>query len=523
MSKEGQRSRPEVIADEEVWVSESGHATRRPESVGGWHAARADWLDIPEALERILAVVRPLEVESVPLLEAAGRVLYEAVTSPIDQPPWDNSAMDGFAVRAADVRGATSEAPVELTVVDDVPAGEFPSRPLGPGEAVKIMTGAPVPEGADSVVRVEHTNAWTGTGRGTVRPGAGRGEREGGADTGGRTGDPDAGDDRVAASAPGIGATTGRDATQHSPGAPGTLIRIFSDGDAGRNIRRRGEDLRLGETVLEAGQVLRPAEIGILAATGHAVVRVHRRPRVAILANGDELVDLDRFDEVVAGRRIVNSNSYALAAAVAATGCEPVPLGIAADDARSLREHLRAALGADALITTAGASVGEHDLIKDALDELGFELDFWRVRMRPGSPFSFGRLEGVPVFGLAGNPVSALVTFEVMVRPALRRMLGRRVLHTPTLRARAGERIPGARGLTHFPRARLKVDGDGPPRAWLTGAQGSGILSSVASADALLVVPEGVEAIEPGQDIVAIPIPPGDPASSDLGFSVKAT
>jgi len=457
--------------------------------MGDWHTGRADWLSIPEALERILASVRPTEAEPVPLVDAFGRVLAEPAVSPIDHPPWDNSGMDGFAVRAEDIAGATREAPARLTVVDDIPAGGFPSRPIGPGEAAKIMTGAPVPEGADSVVRVEHTDAWVPA-------------------DGGEAGD--------AAPAP-------RDVASEATGAVGTTIRIFSGSDARRNIRRRGEDLRANAVVLDSGRVLGPGEIGILAATGHATVLVHRRPRIAILANGDELVDLDRFEEVVAGRKIVNSNTYALAAAVTAAGGEPIPLGIAPDDPEEIRARLVLGRDADAVLTTAGASVGQHDLVKDALLELGFELDFWRVRMRPGSPFSFGRLGGVPVFGIAGNPVSVLVTFEVLVRPAIRRMLGRRDVHARTIRVRAAERIPGAGRLTHFPRVRLEPDGDGGYTARLTGSQGSGILSSVAAADALLVVPAGVEAIEPGQEADAIPLFRNDPAAQDFGFVADAS
>jgi len=269
--------------------------------------------------------------------------------------------------------------------------------------------------------------------------------------------------------------------------------------------------------------VLGPGEIGLLAATGHATVLVHRRPRIAILANGDELVDLDRFEEVVAGRKIVNSNTYALAAAVTAAGGEPIPLGIAPDDPEEIRARLVLGRDADAILTTAGASVGQHDLVKDALLELGFELGFWRVRMRPGSPFSFGRLGDVPVFGIAGNPVSVLVTFEVLVRPAIRRMLGRRDVHARAIRVRAAERIPGAGWLTHFPRVRLEPDGDGGYTARLTGSQGSAILSSVAAADALLVVPAGVPAIEPGQEADAIPLFRNDPAAQDFGFVADAS
>lgn len=446
---------------------------------------RPDWLGIPEALERILAGVPVLAPESVALRDAVGRTLAEPIVSPIDQPPWDNSAMDGFAVRAADVLGASLEVPAELVIVDDVPAGAFPSHPIGPGQAARIMTGAPIPEGADSVIRLEHTDAWRGA-RAT----------DGGTETTERSGVP---------------ATSER--------IVGSRVRVFADSDAHRNIRRRGEDLEAGSVVLEPGRALRPGEIGILATVGRAEVQVYRKPRVAILANGDELVDLDGFQEVRAGRKIVNSNTYALVAAVLATGCEPVPLGIAADDEESLRKHLQAGLGADALITTAGASVGEYDLIKDVLDDLGFRLDFWRVRMRPGSPFSFGWLGDVPVFGLAGNPVSVLVTFEVLVRPALRRMQGRQRVHSPTLRVTAADRIPGAGGLTHFPRARLEPDGSGGWSARLTGPQGSGILTSVAAADALIVVPEGIEAIEPGDVATAIPLLATDPTGEHLGFT----
>lgn len=462
--------------------------------MGDWHTGHADWLAVPDALERILAAVRPVAAEPVPLLDAFGRVLAEPATSPIEHPPWDNSAMDGFAVRAEDIAGATRDAPARLTVVDDIPAGGFPSRPIGPGEAARIMTGAPAPEGADTVIRVEHTDAWVppdGRAEGDVAPSATRAAAPG--------------------SAPGP-----------SAGEVGSTILVFDDADARRNIRRRGEDLQSGAVVVDAGRVLGPGEIGVLAATGHATVQVHRRPRIAILANGDELVDLDRFEEVAAGRKIVNSNTYALAAAVAAAGGEPVPLGIAADDPDELRARLVLGRDADAILTTAGASVGQHDLVKDALLVLGFELDFWRVRMRPGSPFSFGRLDDVPVFGIAGNPVSVLVTFEVLVRPAIRRMLGRREVHARTVRVRAAERIPGAGRLTHFPRVRLVPDGEGGLVARLTGSQGSGILSSVAAADALLVVPAGVEAIEPGEEAAAIPLFRNDPAAHDFGFAAES-
>jgi len=445
----------------------------------------ADWLTLHDALERVLAAVHPLEAERVPLLEALGRTLAEQVVSPIEQPPWDNSAMDGFAVRSADVRGASAATPVQLRVIETIPAGGFPVRPVGRGEAARIMTGAPVPAGADCVVRLEHTVADAGSGRA-----ASRDETAGGVGVAGATG-------------------------------PSDFVTVVDDGDAGRNVRLRGEDIERGAVVLDAGRVLRPAEIGVLATVGQAMVRVHRRPRVAILSTGDELTPLDDFEPARAGRRIVDSNSPALAAAVLATGAEPVLLGIARDDRASLRERLLAAHDSDILLTTAGASVGDHDLVKDVLEELGFRLHFWRVRVRPGSPISFGELprEGrapLPVFGLPGNPVSALVTWELLARPAVRRMAGRRAVHNPTLAATLAEAAASTPRLTHLLRVRLSEAADGTRIARLTGPQGSGIASSMAAADALLIVPEGIDRLEAGEVVRVMPLPPGDIAVDKL-------
>jgi molybdopterin molybdotransferase len=421
----------------------------------------ADWLLVAEARARILETIAPLGAEMVPLLEAFGRTLAEPITSPIDQPPWDNSAMDGYAVRADDVRGATSVTPRSLRLIESVAAGGFPTRAVGEGEATRVMTGAPLPAGADGVIRVEHT----------------------------RTAD-------------------GR-------------VDILDDVDAGRNLRRRGEDLLRGQEVLAPGVVLRAGEVGVLATVGRGQVMVQRRPRVGILSTGDELADLDRFDEVLAGRRIINSNSYSLAAATHAVGAEPVLLGIARDDAASLAQHLAPALELDALVTTAGASVGEHDLVKDALERMHMQTLFWRVRIRPGSPFSYGLLPrergALPVFGLPGNPVSAVVTFEVLVKPALRRMLGRRSVHARTITVRAAERIRSPAGLVRF----LRVTLDQSHEGWvarLTGEQGSGILTSVARADALLVMPLDVDTLEAGEAAVALPLSSPDDAQDEPGF-----
>jgi len=420
----------------------------------------ADWLLIADALRIILEHVEPLETESVPLDACTGRTLAEPIISPVDQPPWDNSAMDGFAVHSADVRGASASAPVRLHVVDDIPAGAQPQRAIGRGEAARIMTGAPVPAGADGVIRIEHTRA------------------------------------------------------------AGAYVHVLEDADAGRNIRFAGEDLRAGASVFAAGRLLRPAEVGVLAMIGHTAPRVRRRPRVAVLATGDELVTPDRIDAVIAGTHIINSNSPAMAAALQQTDCEAHMLGIARDEMTDLREKLAQALDDDALITTAGASVGDHDLVKDALEEIGCETLFWRVKIRPGSPFSFGVVRrpggrSLPVFGLPGNPVSALVTFEILVRPALRRMLGRAQIHPLVRAVRAGADIRSPTGLVRFLRVRLEPHEDGIDRAYLTGPQGSGILTSVAAADALLVVPLEVPIVREGELARVVPLG-GDVAQESM-------
>ena len=407
---------------------------------------RADWLTPAEAWSRIRSSLETLRPETRSLHDALGHVLAEEIASPLDLPPWDNSAMDGFAARAADVRGASDERPVVLRVVEDIPAGRQPSRPIGKGEATRIMTGAPVPEGADSVIRVEHTN--------------------GGVEIGG----------------------------------PTASVTVRSDGDAGRNIRRRGEDVRTGEEVLRRGTVLAPAHLGVAAGMGRSQLSVVRRPSVAVLASGDELVEVDGFSEALAGRRIVSTNSYTLRAQLAGLAAEVRMLGIAADRPDDLRKRLEGARGVDALITSAGVSVGEHDHLRAVLADLGLEDSFWRIGMRPGSPFAFGRvraLGGIPWFGLPGNPVSSMVGCEVFVKPALRTMAGRSRLHGPVVPARPRESISLKPGLVHFLRVRL-LEGEGTAHAIPTGPQGSGILTSMAAADGLLVA-EG-ESLDPKRD-----------------------
>jgi molybdopterin molybdotransferase len=399
---------------------------------------RADWVSVEDARVAVLRGIRPIGSEMREVDDCLGAVLTDPVVSTIDLPPWDNSAMDGFAVRSADIADASETKPVRLRVVDDVPAGAFPKVELRGGDATRVMTGAPVPAGADSVVRVEHT--------------------DGG----------------------------------HSIGGAGATVLIHSAEDADRNIRRKGEDLREGSEIIAAGCVLRPADLGIAAATGHARLRVRRRPVVAILATGDELVPIGDFDRVRAGKGIVSSNTHTLTAQLRESGFGVRDLGIARDTPASIRGALESARGCDALITSAGVSVGEHDHVRSVIRSLGITGNFWRVRMRPGSPFAFGLLQdldGIPWFGLPGNPVSSMVTFEILVRPALLALAGHSTIHQPVRLARLADSFHAAPGLTHFLRVRMEEEPGAAPIARLTGSQGSGILSSMVAADALLAVP----------------------------------
>jgi molybdopterin molybdotransferase len=403
-------------------------------------------LPVLEASERILAGIEALGTERVALLDALGRVLASPVSAPLTLPAWDNSAMDGYAVRSKDIAEASAERTVTLEVLETVAAGAFPSRPVTPGTATRIMTGAPIPDGADSVVRVEDT---------------------------------DGGDNRV---------------------------MITNARDARRNIRHRGEDITSGTTVLERSTPLGAAQIGVLASVGAASVDVHRRPRVAFLATGDEVVDLDRLGEALDGRKIITSNSYTLHAMIRGAGGVPVNLGIARDDPAELRSRIESAAGCDLLITSAGISAGKYDYIRDVLSELGVRLDVWKVRMRPGAPLGFGRLGAMPWIGLPGNPVSTMVTFELFVRPMLRRMLGHTRIFRKPVPVTLEETVTIGASLTHFLRAVVSVRDDGALTARLTGPQGSGILTSMALANALLIVPHDRQRVEMGETLHAIPI-----------------
>jgi molybdopterin molybdotransferase len=392
----------------------------------------------------ILDHVAPLTPARVPLLQALDRVLAETVTSPIDLPAWDNSAMDGYAARAVDVRGATRAAPRTLRVVETVPAGRFPTRALGAGEATRIFTGAPLPAGADTVIRQEDTTA------------------------------------------------------------AGDAVRVLDDRDAQRNLRRKGEDIRAGDVVLAAGAVLGPAQLGALASIAHAEPLVHGTPRVAFLASGDEIADLDQRDEILAGKKVATSNSYTLFGMITRAGAIPVNAGVARDTKDSLREHFARARDADLIVTTAGVSVGEHDLVREVLAELGCELKVERVQMRPGAPLGFGLIAGRPWLGLPGNPVSTMVTFELFVRPAIRRMQGQMLPFRRTVTVRMHEAITLGPKLRHFLRAVVTAESDGALTARLTGPQGSGILTSMVRANALVIVPEDRPTVAAGEPLRAI-------------------
>lgn len=351
--------------------------------------------------------------------------------------------MDGYAVRSADVSKATASSPVVLPVIETIAAGRQPSQPLRAGAAMRIMTGAPVPEGADSVIRVEDT---------------------------------DAGVERVA---------------------------IRDTRDAGRNLRPAAEDIRVGEVAVAAGTIIGPPQIGVLASVGAATVPAHRRPRVAVMSSGDELVTVENFEPVRRGERIVSSNSYSVRAAVTAAGAEVMNLGIVGDDPAALRDAISRAKGCDLLVTTGGVSVGAYDFTKDVLRSMGATLDLWRVRMRPGAPIAFGQLGETRWLGLPGNPVSALVTFELFGRPAIRRMLGDPRPFRKTLSVRLLERVTTNAPLTHFLRAIVEAQ-NGTLVARLTGPQGSGLLTSMARANALLVVPSDRQEIAPGESVSAL-------------------
>jgi molybdopterin molybdotransferase len=401
-------------------------------------------LSVEQAQQAILEVTPVLAAETVAVRDALGRILTEAVRSARTLPPADVSAMDGYALRRADVAGASAKRPGELPVVYEVAAGAQPQRALGPGEAARIFTGAPVPPGADVVVRQEDTE---------------------------RAGD---------------------------------TVRILLDPKPREHIRAAGEDIVAGDVVLEAGDPIRSPQVGLLASLGRTIVSVHQRPRVAILSGGDELVEPDGD---VTGGRIVSSNSYTLAAQCLEIGAEPVYLGIARDTPQDIEAHLRAGLRADVVVSSAGVSVGDRDYVRGVLEKLGCPLIFWGVHMKPGYPLAFGRFAedgaGVPgplVFGLPGNPVSAMVTFEQFVRPALRKMSGHRALYRPTIEATLAHDLRKGAGRLNFERVQLQRKG-GEVVASSTGNQSSGVLRSMSLAQGLMIFPAEATILKAGERV----------------------
>jgi molybdopterin molybdotransferase len=398
-----------------------------------------------EASARILEDVRPLSPERVATVDSGGSVSAEKIVASVTIPPWNNASMDGFAVRASDVTRATLGVPVKLPVVASIAAGQFPPRELRPGEAMRIMTGAPVPDGADSVVRIEDTDG-------------------------------------------------GKD-----------IVAISNARDAGRNVRPAGEDFRSGDTLAVAGTEITPALIGVLLSAGAKELSVHRRPKVAIISSGDELVMIDGFAQVRDAKKIVSTNSYTLPALVRDAGGVPLDLGIAADTPDALREKLVQARGCDLIITTAGISVGDADYTRDVFASLGGKQKFWKVKIRPGAPLAFGDLNGTPWLGLSGNPVSAVVTFELFARPIIRRMLGHSLLFHRPLKVKIEEDVTIGADLTHFLPATVSRAGDGYS-ARLTRSQSSASLSSLAAANALLVVPPEKKKYSAGEVMSALPL-----------------
>lgn len=409
-----------------------------------------NYISVEEARAYILKHFHPLEAERVPLLDSLDRVLAEDIIADMNVPPFNNSAMDGYAVRAQDIADGLPDHPVVLRVIGDLAAGYIAQRTVERGTALRIMTGAPLPPGADTVVRFEETSEGIGA-RGTEK--------------------------------------------NH------TTVGILKAARRGDNVRSAGEDIRQGEIVLPKGTVVRPAEIGVMASLGKKQISVHRKPRVAILATGDELVAVDA---PMAPGKIRNANEYSNSAAVIKAGGVPIQLGIARDNIDDLTAKIRAGLDADAdlFITSAGVSVGDYDIVKNVLSAEG-EMHFWQVKMKPGKPLAFGILRGkknVPLLGLPGNPVSAMVSFEIFARPAILTMLGKTKFTRPRVRAVLQDDATNTADRRNFIRVSVEQR-DGQYIARTTGEQGSGILTSLSRANGLLVMPEDVTLIRAGENV----------------------
>jgi molybdopterin molybdotransferase len=394
-------------------------------------------ISVENALKTILINFRPLGLEKINILEAQKRVIGEDVFAPHNIPSANNSAMDGYAVRHIDTKGATQDRPLQLKIIEDIPAGKVALKKIKKGEAARIMTGAVIPEGADSVIRQEDTKK------------------------------------------------------------NGKTVIIYTSAKKGQNIRFAGEDVQKGDLIINRGSSLRPADIGMLAALGKAFISVYQKPRVAIMSTGDELVDIETNPPL---GKIINSNSYSLAAQVLECGGIPIMLGISKDKKLDLQEKFKTALHADVIISSGGVSVGDYDFVKDVMGKMGNAMHFWQVAMRPGKPLAFGAIEDVPLFGLPGNPVSAMVSFEQFVRPSLLKMQGHTKIFRQTAKAVCAQEIQKSEGFKHFIRAVVKKEKD-QYIASVTGDQGSGILKSMVMANALIVMGENETRIKKGAQV----------------------
>jgi molybdopterin molybdotransferase len=414
-------------------------------------------LSVEEALQKILHEVNVLEAESVPILESLGQVLAEDIKSDINVPPLDNSAMDGYAVRSQDTKGASEKTPRVLRVIDIVLAGSISRQEVVPGTAVRIMTGAPIPRGADSVVQFEDTD---------------------------------------------------EQKNKNTPAEKITRVGILSEARPGLNIRLAGEDIARGTIALKKGTVVRSAEIGLMASLGYSRVKVIRRPIVAVLSTGNELVEVSQS---LPEGKIYDSNAYSIASLVKRYGCIPKLLGIARDDEAELVSKLKQAQDADMLLTTGGVSMGDYDMVKDILARDG-EMLFWQVRVKPGKPLAFGKIKGkdkngkprsIPHLGLPGNATSCMVSFELFVRPALLKMMGKKNLTKPTVEVIMEDSVKNDARRRIYDRAIIEKR-DGHYYARLTGPQGSGILTSMSLANGLVLIPEEITKVNKGDTVQAL-------------------
>jgi molybdopterin molybdotransferase len=384
-------------------------------------------ITVEEAIKIILNEVSALGLEKVGLLDSCNRVLGENINAPWDLPPWDNSAMDGYAVRASDLTEESGQFSTKsLKVIEDLPAGYMTKKTVQSGEAIRIMTGAPLPEGTDTVVMVEETEG------------------------------------------------------------SGNEVTISKDVTRGQNVRKKGEDITAGELILKKGQTIRPAEVGMLAAMGKATITVFSRPTVAVMSTGDELVEVG---ERKRDGKIIDSNSYTVFSQVFSSGALPIHLGIAKDTKEALRNKIEEALSADVIVSSGGVSVGDYDFVKDVLNEIGVAMKFWKVAIKPGKPLAFGMIQKKPYFGLPGNPVSSMVAFQEFVRPALLKMMGRRDLFKQTVAAHLTEEIMKKPGRTHFIQSSLTKDGKELSVTPIK-IRGSAVMSSMVRANSLVVLPK---------------------------------